>query len=85
MQQRIKVYGADWCSMTRRVLMRLDRLGVEYEYIDVDHDTQASEWVKEQNDGKEKKPTLDINGRVLTSPNNQELDEVLRAEHLLSQ
>ena len=43
--ERIKVYGADWCAMTRRTLMLLDRLGVEHDYINVDHDSEASEWV----------------------------------------
>ena len=75
----IKVYGADWCGLTRYTLRHLDELGVAYEYIDVDNDQQASEWVKQQNNGKEKKPTLDIDGRVLTAPSNRQLDEALRA------
>ena len=77
MAQNVKVYGADWCGMTRRTLSHLDSIGVEYEYINVDHDPAASEWVKQQNAGKEKKPTLDIDGRVITYPSNQELDELL--------
>lgn len=69
--------------MTRRTLMLLDRLGVEHDYINVDHDSEASEWVKNQNNGKEKKPTVDIRGRILTAPSNQRLEEALRAEHVL--
>ena len=59
----IKVYGADWCGLTRSCLRQLDDLGAQYEYIDVDHDPEASEWVKQQDNGKEKKPTLDIDGK----------------------
>ena len=81
--ERIKVFGADWCGLTRRTLMHLDRLGVEYDYVDVDHDEVASQWVKDQNNGKEKKPTLDIHGRVLTAPSNQKLEDVLREEKAL--
>jgi len=77
MAQSVKVYGADWCGMTRRTLSHLDEMGVEYEYINVDHDAAASEWVKQQNGGKEKKPTVDIDGRIVTYPSNQELDEML--------
>jgi mycoredoxin len=77
MAHNIKVYGADWCGMTRRTLSHLDQLGVEYEYINVDQNPEASEWVKQQNNGKEKKPTLDIDGRVLTYPTNRELEEIL--------
>jgi glutaredoxin len=75
----IKVYGADWCGMTRSTLRHLDDLGVPYEYIDVDQDPEASEWVKRHNNGKEKKPTLDIDGKVLTTPSNREIDELLKA------
>jgi mycoredoxin len=64
--------------------MHLDELGVDYDYIDVDHDEVASQWVKDQNGGKEKKPTIDIRGRVLTAPSNQQLEEALRAEKALA-
>jgi glutaredoxin len=80
---KIKVYGADWCGLTRRTLMHLDRLGVDYDYIDVDHDEAGSQWVKDQNNGKEKKPTLDIRGRIVTAPSNPHLEEVLRETHVL--
>ncbi len=80
----VKVYGADWCSMTKRTLSHLDEVGVAYQYIDVDNDTAAANWVREQNGGKEKKPTLDIAGQVLSEPSNGELDEALQANGLLS-
>jgi len=81
--ERIKVYGADWCAMTRRTLNLLDRLGVQHDYINVDHDSEAAEWVKNQNNGKEKKPTVNIRGRILTTPSNETLEEALRAEQVL--
>ncbi|MBA2339516.1 MAG: glutaredoxin family protein [Pyrinomonadaceae bacterium] len=74
----IKVYGAGWCGDTKRTLKQLDELGVDYKYIDVDEDAAASQWVKEQNNGKERKPTLDIAGRVLSVPTNAELESALR-------
>jgi glutaredoxin len=81
--EHVKVYGADWCGLTRRTLMHLDKLGVEYDYVDVDFDREASQWVMSHNNGKEKKPTLDINGRVITAPSNKELEDALRGEHVL--
>ena len=81
---QVKVYGADWCGLTRRSLRHLDQLSVEYEYIDVDHDPQAAEWVKQQNNGKEKKPTIDVAGEVITAPSNTQLENVLRTHNLLS-
>ena len=78
----IKVYGADWCGDTRRTLQQLDQLGVRYEYINVEQDAKASAWVKEQNDGKERKPTVDVNGRVLSVPSREELETALRENGL---
>jgi glutaredoxin len=75
----IKVYGADWCPLTKMALAHLDRRGIKYQYIDIDEDKEAARWVADQNDGKEKKPTIDIGGRVLSTPSNQELDEALEA------
>ena len=75
---KIKVYGADWCHDTQRTLGHLDQLGVQYDYINVEQDPEASRWVKEQNQGKERKPTVDINGRVLSVPGNEELEAALK-------
>jgi len=63
--------------MTQQTLEHLQDLGVDYEYVDVERDSRAAEWVKAQNDGKEKKPTLLVNGRVLSTPTTEELDAAL--------
>jgi mycoredoxin len=81
---KVIVYGADWCGDTKRTLRQLDNLGVAHEYVDVEQDRQASEWVKEQNGGKERKPTLKVGERVLSVPDEQQLEETLYAEHLIS-
>ena len=80
-ERKIKVYGAEWCPLTRRTVKHLENLNVEFEYVDVDNDPQASEWVKNQNNGKEKKPTIDIDGKVLTEPTDAELDAALAWPH----
>lgn len=78
----ITVYGADWCHMTRHALEHLDETGVAYDYIDVDDDPAASQWVKDQNGGKEKKPTVKIGSRVLRTPSDDELDEAIASAGL---
>lgn len=80
----IKVYGADWCGDTKRTLSYLNNINVEYDYINVEKDPAASDWVKAQNDGKERKPTLLIGERVLSVPSEGELETALRSEGLLS-
>jgi mycoredoxin len=79
----IEVYGADWCGDTQRTRRHLDRLGVTYQYINVERDLQASAWVKQQNGGKERKPTVKIGEQVLAEPSAQELESALRQEGLL--
>jgi mycoredoxin len=71
--------------MTRATRVHLDRLGIAYEYINIDRDREAAAWVASQNGGKEKKPTLDVDGQVLTTPSNSELDTVLREKGLYRQ
>jgi glutaredoxin len=80
---KIKVYGADWCKDTKRTLALLDNLDVAYDYVDVEDDEQASRWVKEQNDGKERKPTVKIGERVLSVPDDGELESALRENGLV--
>ena len=82
--QRVKVYGADWCGDTQRVLRQLDGLGVAYDYVNVEQDEQASQWVKEQNDGKERKPTIKVGERVLSVPGAKELESALRENGALN-
>jgi mycoredoxin len=77
--EKVKVYGAGWCGDTQRSLRQLDALGVAYDYVDVEQDAQASSWVKEQNEGKERKPTIKIGEQVLSVPSEQELEQALRA------
>ena len=66
--------------MTKRTLEHLDDKQIPYTYVNIDRDRRAASWVASQNNGREKKPTLDIGGTVIAEPSNQELDEVLRGK-----
>ncbi len=37
------MYGADWCGDCRRTKRQLDDLGVEYRYLDIEHDDALRE------------------------------------------
>ena len=80
---QVKVYGTDWCGDTTRTRAELQQLGVDFDYINIEQNPEAAAWVRDHNDGKEKKPTLDIDGQVLTVPGSQELTQALRAHKLL--
>ncbi len=80
----VKVYGADWCEDTRRARAFLDRLGVQYQYIDIEQDESAAAWVREQNGGKQRMPTVDIAGQVLSVPSDHDLTGALRERGLMA-
>ena len=75
----VKVYGTGWCEDTSATCHNLDSLGVQFEYVDVEADAKAQAWVKQQNGGKQKTPTVDINGRILIEPSERELEEASAA------
>jgi glutaredoxin len=79
----VEVYGADWCVDTQRTRRHLDSLGIAYQYINIEQDQQASAWVKQQHEGKERKPTVNIGQQVLAEPSDPELEQALRHEGLL--
>jgi mycoredoxin len=77
---QITVFGADWCGDTRHTRQHLADLGIEYRYVNVEEDPAAEDWVREQSDGSEKLPAVDLGGLVLSVPSNAELDVALRRQ-----
>ncbi len=73
----LKLYGADWCSDCRRAKNYLKEHSIDFEFIDVDLDEEATRLVEKINNGKRIIPTIDFNGTVLTNPNNVTLADVL--------
>ena len=74
----IKVYGANWCHDTVRTREQLDALGVKYEYINVEKDAAANKHITDLNGGKRKTPTVDLGGKILIEPSNEEMENALR-------
>ena len=70
----IKVYGAPWCSHSRRTKKFLDEQRVPYDWIDIDEDAEALRFVKELQDGGSTIPTvLFPDGSHLLEPSNDKL------------
>ena len=80
----VKLYGADWCEDTQHARAFLERLGVRYEYVNVEQDERAALWVREHNGGKELKPTVDVAGQILCTPTDHELTSALRERGLMA-
>ena len=77
-QQRITVYGTDWCGDCRRSKLFLDTHGVGYDWIDIEQDAEASLKVMEINGGYRSVPTIVFaDGSVLVEPTNADLAQQL--------
>jgi thioredoxin reductase (NADPH) len=73
----IQLYGADWCPDCRRAKAYLKENNISYEFIDVDLDEQATKLVESINKGKRIIPTVIINEKSYTNPDNARLASVL--------
>ena len=73
----ILLYGADWCPDCRRAKTYLKENNIDFTFIDVDLDKEATAKVEAINNGKRIIPTVIIKGKSYTNPENIELASVL--------
>ncbi|MGY5355688.1 FAD-dependent oxidoreductase [Wenyingzhuangia sp. IMCC45467] len=73
----IILYGADWCPDCRRAKSYLKENKIDFKFIDVDLNKKATEKVETINNGKRIIPTIIINNKPYTNPNNAKLASVL--------
>lgn len=71
------MFGADWCPDCRRAKRFLRDSGINFQYIDVDEYTWATEKVEQINKGKRIIPTVLIDGTPHTNPDNPTLAGLL--------
>jgi mycoredoxin len=71
------VYGAYWCKDTIKTIAFLSGAGIPYTFVDIDHDLEGAEKVQAWNHGNMSTPTLDIEGRIVSVPSIEELEEIL--------
>jgi len=76
--QRQKIYTTPWCGDCRMAKAVLDRAGVGYEEINIDHDPEAVATVLAINGGYTMVPTIVMpDGRVFVEPSRQQLLETV--------
>ena len=74
----IVVYGTYWCQDTTRVRGFLNGYDIPYTLVDIEADSDAARRVMDWNKGFLSTPTLDIDGRIVTEPSDEELAYILR-------
>ncbi|AWV98462.1 FAD-dependent oxidoreductase [Arcticibacterium luteifluviistationis] len=73
MNLKIKMFGAEWCPDCRRTKTFLEQNQIDFEYVNVDLNQEASQLVEKINNGKRIIPTLLINEKSFTNPQNFEI------------
>ncbi len=75
---KITVYGTTWCWDCTRARRILDRHQIEFEFINIDKDRQAEEFVLKTNRGMRSVPTIVFpDGSILVEPSNKQLMQKL--------
>lgn len=73
-KKAIIVYGTTWCGDTRRARNILDEAKIPYEWVDIDQNTAAAEYVKSVANGFRSVPTIVFpDGEILVEPTSYQL------------
>jgi len=65
----ITMYSTTWCGYCVRLKSQLDREGIGYQVIDIEHDETAADFVMSVNGGNQTVPTVRFpDGTALTNP-----------------
>lgn len=74
MTAALLVYGTDWCYDCRRARQFLKNHDIPFQWIDIDKDKQAEQYVIQVNHGMRSVPTILFeDGTTLTEPSNTQL------------
>jgi thioredoxin reductase (NADPH) len=77
-RHEIVVYGTNWCPDCKRSKQFLGDQRVQYDWVDIERDTEAMLYVERVNDGMRRIPTIQFpDGSVLVEPSNAELADKL--------
>ena len=83
MDDKIKVYGASWCSDCKRAKRFLGDQRVPFEWHDIEQEPQYLEIVHERNNGNNVIPTIVFpDGTSLSEPSNEELANKIGLERM---
>lgn len=77
----IKIYATNWCGDSRRAKLFFEENRVPFEWIDIDQNPEAEQFVKSVNRGYRSVPTIVFpDGSILVEPSTAELREKLKKD-----
>ena len=70
----LKIYGTQWCSDCYFAMRTIQAQKIDYEWIDIDKDPHAEQFVIQTNHGFRSVPTIIFeDGSILVEPSRNEL------------
>ncbi len=77
---QIRMYGTKWCPDCARAKQVMGKHNIPYQFIDIEQDASAADYVVKVNKGNKSVPTIVFpDGSVLVEPANAELEKKLAA------
>ena len=73
----VVLYGRRWCAMSQMARRHLDRLGIPFEYVDLDRHPEVESRLAWLTGGRVHSPTVSVGGDVLVQPTIRELEWAL--------
>jgi mycoredoxin len=76
----LTMYTTDWCGFCVRLKHGLEREGISYDEVNIEHAPEAAELVMQVNGGNRTVPTVVFaDGTALTNPSIRQVKEKLAA------
>ena len=82
MQDKVVVYGAEWCGFCHEAMRYFDSLGVKYLYKNVDMDPGDARAAVEKS-GQTGIPVIDIDGQIIVGFDRPHINQALKEKKLV--
>lgn len=74
----LTMYSTVWCGYCRRLKAQMDRAGIGFREVDIEHDAEAADFVAGVNRGNHTVPTVVLpDGTALTNPTIDQITEAV--------
>ncbi|SCK12780.1 mycoredoxin [Streptomyces sp. WMMB 714] len=78
MAGNVTMYSTTWCGYCRRLKGQMDRAGIAYTEVNIEHDPESADFVEKANGGNQTVPTLLFpDGTTLTNPSLAQVQAAL--------
>jgi mycoredoxin len=74
----LTVYGRPWCGISQMIRRYLDRMGIPYDYVDLDRDPNAEARLQWLSGGRLRTPMVQVGDQMLVQPTVQDVARALQ-------